>query len=295
MSILEFLDNLLKNQRIPDNFKKEMDNDRVEIERIINQIPNLPNPTYYYGGSRGKKTMIKESYDLDLVIYFPETTECSIEEIYEYVARFMGSSNYDVYPKNVSIRVLKRHNYHIDLVPGKKITGSESEAFLWKAKKKQRIKTNVTTHIDTIKNFGRRDVIKLMKLWKVRNGIDFPSFILEQIIIRSLNNYLDLPLDDAIIHALNYIVKNIESIRLVDPANSNNILTEDDNISTYSKSLILKATQLSLTKNDLSKLEGWKNLFKPKSSFDPYKPDTGIKGRIKPDAPDTRWGYKLKN
>lgn len=295
MSILEFLDNLLINQRIPDNFKKEMDNDRTKIEQTINQIPDLSSPTYYYGGSRGKKTMIKESYDLDLVIYFPATTKFSINEIYEYVTRYMGSSNYDVYPKNVSIRVLKRSNYHIDLVPGKRIIGSESEAFLWKAKKNQRLKTSITTHIDTIKNFGRRDVIKLLKLWKVRNNIEFPSFILEQIIIRGLNDCLDLPLDEAIIHSLNYIAKNIETIRLVDPANSNNILTEEDVISTYSKSLISKATQQSLSANDLSKLEGWKNLFEPKSSFDPYKSDTGVKGRIKPDAPDTRWGYKLKN
>lgn len=289
VTILQYLDEILKEQNIPDNYKREMDKDRERIERLINSIPNLPNPTFYYGGSRGKKTMIKESYDLDLVLYYPETTESSVEDIFMYVSRFLGSSNYDIYPKNVAIRVIKRADYHIDIVPGKRITGSEEYAFLWKSKTRERLKTSVIKHIAAIIEFGKRDVIKLIKLWKVRNKINFPSFILEQIIIRALKDKSDLSLDKAIIYVLNFISTKIESIRLEDPANTNNILTDKDVISSYDKDIFANAAKNSLEKCDLTTLKGWKYFFNPSQPFNQYQL-SGVKGKIKPDAPDTRWG-----
>ncbi len=46
--------------------------------------------------------------------------------------------------------------------------------------------------VASIREFGRRDVIKLLKLWKVRYEIEFPSYILEQLIIRALKDNLNL-------------------------------------------------------------------------------------------------------
>jgi len=261
-----------------------MNNDRERLLEIINKIPDLPSPTPYFGGSRGKKTMIKESYDLDIVLYFPEKTNNSVQEIYNYVARYLGSSNYDIMPINVAIRVLKRENYHIDVVPAKRITGSEDSAFLWRNKIGKLLKTSVIQHIASIREFGRRDVIKLLKLWKVRNEVDFPSFILEQLIIRALNNNSDLSLNEAIIEVLEFISENIETIRLVDPANTNNILTDEDTISAYDKDILSKFVKWSLKENDLNSLNGWVSLFNPKKKPQFYQ-TTGAKGKIKPSAP----------
>ena len=261
-----------------------MNNDRERLLEIINKIPDLPSPTPYFGGSRGKKTMIKESYDLDIVLYFPETTNNSVQEIYNYVARYLGSSNYDIMLKNVAIRVLKRDNYHIDIVTAKRIIGSEDSAFLWKNKVGKMLKTNIVQHIMSIREFGRRDAIKLLKLWKVRNEIDFPSFILEQLIIRALKNNSGLPLDEAINEVLEFISENIQTIRLVDPANTNNILTDEDTISTYDKDVLSKFAKWSLKENDLASLNGWVNLFNPKKIPQFYQ-TTGAKGKIKPSAP----------
>ena len=274
----------MQDQNIPENYKKEMNNDRERLLEIINKIPDLPSPTPYFGGSRGKKTMIKESYDLDIVLYFPEKTNNSVQEIYNYVARYLGSSNYDIMPINVAIRVLKRENYHIDVVPAKRITGSEDSAFLWRNKIGKLLKTSVIQHIASIREFGRRDVIKLLKLWKVRNEVDFPSFILEQLIIRALNNNSDLSLNEAIIEVLEFISENIETIRLVDPANTNNILTDEDTISAYDKDILSKFVKWSLKENDLNSLNGWVSLFNPKKKPQFYQ-TTGAKGKIKPSAP----------
>ncbi len=259
-----------------------MNNDREKLLGIIDKIQDLPAPTPYFGGSRGKRTMIKESYDLDIVLYFPETTKYSIENIYDKVTRYLGSSNYSILTKNAAIRVLKRENYHIDVVPAKRIKGSEDSAFLWRNEVRKPLKTSVVQHIASIREFGRRDVLKLLKLWKVRYNIDFPSFILEQLIIRALKNNLNLHLNNAIIEVLEFISKNMETIRLEDPANTNNILT--DSISAYDKDIISKFAKWALNEYDLMSLNGWKNLFNP-TKLPQFYQATGVQGKIKPNAP----------
>ncbi len=271
-----------------------MNIDRDKLLKIIFEIPDLPSPTPYFGGSRGKKTMIKESYDLDIVLYFPETTNLSVQNIYHQVARYLGSSNYSIMTKNAAIRVLKRENYHIDVVPAKRITGSENSAILWKNEDEKTLKTDVIQHIASISEFGRRDVIKLFKLWKIRNEIDFPSFILEQLIIRALKNKLNLPLNDSIIEVLEFISEKIEKIRLVDPANTNNILTDEDTISVYDKEILSRFAKWSLEENDLASLNGWIQIFNPKRKPQFYQ-SNGVKGNIKPRAPSPpRFGNIIK-
>lgn len=39
-----------------------------------------------------------------------------------------------------------------------------------------------------IRDFRRRDLLKLMKLWKVRNNIDIPSFLIELISIEIIQD-----------------------------------------------------------------------------------------------------------
>ncbi len=259
-----------------------MNNDREKLLLIVNKIPELPHPTPYFGGSRGKKTMIKESYDLDIVLYFPETTKYSIQNIYDKVTRYLGSSNYIIMTKNAAIRTLKREDYHIDIVPAKRITDSEDSAFLWRNEDGKPLKTSVVQHINSIREFGRRDVIKLLKLWKVRYDIDFPSFILEQLIIRALKNNLNLPLNDSLIQVFEFISENMETIRLVDPANINNLLT--DSLSVYDKDIISKFAKWAINENDLTSLDGWKRLFNP-TKIPQFYQSTGVQGKIKPNAP----------
>ena len=145
-----------------------MENDRERIEKIIYAIPDLPRPTIYYGGSRGKKTLIKESYDLDIVLYYPNEIRPSVKDIYDIVRNQLREERDDAIKKNVAIRLLKRGNYHIDVVPGKRISNNEDYAYIYKSRQGESLKTSVRKHIESVKDFARRDVLKLLKLWKIR-------------------------------------------------------------------------------------------------------------------------------
>jgi len=76
---------------------------RQEIEGVLGNEYSRNNPRFYYGGSYGKKTMIRESYDLDIVIYFPFQTKCTLQTIYNSVHQTLVNSGYRVNPKTVSL------------------------------------------------------------------------------------------------------------------------------------------------------------------------------------------------
>src|SRR5690242_7990940 len=79
----QYLSNLLVEQTLT---KAEVDALRGVRETIEGQLSVLQgSPRFYYGGSFGKRTMIKARYDLDLVMYWPNTATYSIKGIYDAV------------------------------------------------------------------------------------------------------------------------------------------------------------------------------------------------------------------
>ncbi len=295
MTPIEYLKKLLEDQAIPEQSKREMENDRARIEKDINAIPDLPNPTYYYGGSKAKNTMIKEAFDLDLVIYYPEETQKAVKDLYWMVFAQMQSRGYKPVQKNVAIRVVKRDDYHIDIVPGKRIANDPDFAYIFKSQVGERLKTSLSSHVEVISKCARRDVLKLLKLWKVRNSLEIPSFVLELIAIKALDGIPErTPLHDTMASVFGFIAQHIETIRLEDPANSANILSSEDNIPSSNKSAVAEAARWSTEENDLQLDTGWQTVYLPKDVPPRRNTSTSSKGSVKeprlsPDSPGRRF------
>ncbi len=83
------------------------------------------------------------------------------------------------------------------------------------------MKTSLKVDIESIRPY--REIIKLMKLWKVQHGISCKTFVIEQLVRRAIGNQLATDYSNAIGRVLGFIATNIKTVRLVDPANSNNI------------------------------------------------------------------------
>lgn len=293
MTIGQFLNSLLEDQQIPENFEREMEKDRERIIKTIFEIRKLLKPTIYYGGSHGKKTLIKESYDLDIVLYYPNETDCSVKEIYELIFNQLNDEyNKEVIKKNVAIRILKREKYHIDVVPGKRIANSENDAYIYKSKQGVSLKTSVKKHIEIVSEFGRRDILKLLKLWKVRNELNIPSFVLEIVAIKAMEKIKDADkTEEILIEIFRFISENLTRIRLEDPANPSNIISDEDVISSKDKQIVADAAAWTINNNNLDTIEGWKNIFKKKvepPSVTSNLEDNKI-SRLSPDSPGRRF------
>lgn len=179
-------------------------------------------------GSFAKGTAVKICADVDIFISISPSLNMTLAEIYDSLFKFFNDlSGYKPRKQNVSIRLNLGSSATVDLVPGKKQGNYTGDHSLYVKKRNTWMQTNVDTHISAVRSANRADVIKLTKIWRERHRLDFPSFYLELAVIRALgnNNYGDL--EEQFRNVLVWLDQNITSARFVDPANTNNVISDD--------------------------------------------------------------------
>ena len=233
MSNSTYLANILRDQNLQTD---ELDGWRGLREQIEQQLSVLEGgPRFYYGGSFGKHTMIKARYDLDLVMYWPHTATYSIQGIYTAVGEVLKKHWKYVNSKTVAWELPFQGGFHIDVVPGKALDARYYEANLHRTDTGTTLKTSLKKHIDTVRNSGRTDVIRLMKLWRARKNVPFKkSFLLELMTIDGCKSKSTNDLEGQLLGALAYIRDNIRTCNVIDPANTNNSLSDDLDLSAMS-------------------------------------------------------------
>lgn len=230
MTDAEYLNAVLRDQTlVPEGDEiKELQKHREDVERLLRGAFGDYRPTIRYGGSMAKTTMIRDSYDLDLICYFPfdETGAGeTLENIYDNVDRKL-SEKYLTERKPSAIRLKNpdRSSYgtdfHVDVVPGRFFDESKTDVWLYQNQsEKKRLKTNLETHIAYVRNSGVTDPIRLMKLWRVRNGVVVKNFALELLVIDLLRDRKNVSLPNQLKHVLEQFRDNVEALSVEDPAN----------------------------------------------------------------------------
>lgn len=177
-------------------------------------------------GSRAKGTAIDLSTDLDLFISLTSNTPNSLKEIYNSLYNWVTSKGITARKQNVSIGITYG-GQKVDLVPAKRQGQYGNDHSLYRSKADTWTKTNIDTHISRVNNSGRRNEIIALKIWRENHGLEFPSIYLETLAIDALSGRSTSNTADNFWYLLGYIRDNICSLRVFDPANSNNILSND--------------------------------------------------------------------
>jgi hypothetical protein len=265
----DYLYEVLNSQNLdPDGPEmKALRKEREKVEGVLRERFGS-SPTIKYGGSKAKGTMNKESYDLDIIEYFPHDDTSggeTLEEIYNNT-RDSLSEEYLVEPKGSALRLTDKNpdtrgKYtHIDVVPGRYIDGDDGDVFLYRSTgEKKRLKTNLDVHIAYVRNSGVVEAVRLEKLWRVRNYVSIKNFALDLLTIKLLNGKKNLALTDQLVHVWKEFRDHSDSLSIEDPANSSgNDLSEmlDDSVKQYLK---------DMATSTLSTLEnyGWEAVFGP--------------------------------
>ena len=222
----EYLQAVLKSQDLADDSAelKALTARRKDVEALLRSAFPDSSPTIRYGGSKAKGTLIKESYDLDIVCYFPHddtTAGETLEDIYNNVAAAL-EKDYSVERKRSALRLRDKDmvDFHIDVVPGRFTDDSKTDCFLYQENgEKCRLKTNLQVHIDTVRDSGVLDAIRLLKLWKVRKALDVKQFVFELLIIDLLSGHKNKSLADQLIHVWTEFRDLDSPPKVEDPAN----------------------------------------------------------------------------
>lgn len=265
MDTEKYLEQILKGQELDSDQEKALKSAREGVEELLTTAFADCNPTIRYAGSKIKGTMNKVSFDLDIACYFPQDDTSAgetLEDIYNNVKDCLADS-YAVDQKTSAIRIKSKESetygvdFHIDVVPGRFVDDSKKDVFLYQhSGDKKRLKTNLDTHIEHIKNSDHVGTIRLAKLWKEKFGLSAKTFILELLVVKYAKKSDENPLTVGI-KTFWEKLRDADVLSVEDPANpdGNDLSTLlEDNTKQLLTDYAIRALE-SVEKDD------WKEIF----------------------------------
>lgn len=266
MNTEQYLQKILEGQALADDCPEleELRQHRDDVQTLLRSAFGTT-PTFRYGGSKAKGTLIREYYDLDLAFYCPHNDTCAgetLKDIYESVKKALEKS-YFVDPKRTALRLKSKdpkeygRDFYIDVVPGRFVDDSKSDCFLHQENSdKERLKTNLDVHIAHISKSGVVPAIRLLKLWKVRRGLRVKQFVFELLIIKILKDKKKDSLSSQLEAVWEALRDNTDPISVEDPANP----TGNDLTSRVAETWA-ELRQAATATLELIKTSGWEAVF----------------------------------
>lgn len=223
---------------------KDIANYSYDITKLKNMLQTWADRCYLDiidSGSRVKGTAISIASDVDFMVSL--TSHCNensggLKSLYDLLYRKLNSCYSNVRKQNVAVRItlgsmgLSSNGLEVDITPARKQCGNTNNHSLWFSKLSTWKQTNIQKHIDDVSQSGRINEIKLLKIWRELNDLDFPSIYLEYLLIGNILSYKLSGLDN-LANNFEYILSELSKTKdnpllstIVDPANSNNILSE---------------------------------------------------------------------
>jgi hypothetical protein len=202
-------------------------NARLALAPLIRRWASQYLLAFPLSGSAAKGTAITLGTDADIFISLKHNTPGSLADIYWSLYNYLAANGITPRQQNVSVGI----NYaglKIDLVPGRRQSAASFDHSLYRSKASTWTQTNVQKHVARVKNSGRTREIRALKVWRERHGPDFPSFYLELVCIRALAGRPILGnLADKVCAVLQFIANDLDQVRIVDPANSANTISNE--------------------------------------------------------------------
>ena len=196
-----------------------------QIEPVVQQWAGHYLSGIELSGSIAKGTANAGTNDMDLFIAVSSSTPGTLKEIYESL-HDLAAARWPTRRQNVSIGV-QLASFHFDLVPGRMQSGYQNWFSLWRNKAQAWTQTNIALQIQTVAQSGRTEEIRILKRWRTLAGLDFPSFVLELAVLRALHGRRRGDLANNVSAALDWMRDNMRTAQLVDPANTNNSVSDD--------------------------------------------------------------------
>lgn len=222
----QYVESILRKYAVPTGPQSEPERVANTIVPVIRLWAGSYLAGLSYSGSYAKGTPVRGGTDVDLFIALNANTPESLRQIYESLHALAIRNLWSPRKQDVSIGI-STHNLHVDLVPGKIQSGSQNYHSLYRSKADSWTQTNVALHINTIRESQRTKEIRAIKIWRNLHRLDFSSFYLELTVLEGLKGRATNALSANVLHALKYISTSLPLARIVDPANTNNVISND--------------------------------------------------------------------
>lgn len=186
-----------------------------------------------FSWSCAKGTAIRLSSDVDFLVSLVHNCDENnwwLKGIYTSLYDTLKINYSNIRKQNVSIRV-NTGNLEVDITPARKHLWNTNDHSIYLSKKDTRRQTNIQKHINDISNSGRTNEIKLLKIWRELNRLEFPSIYMEYLVIEILSGRSKNR--DALENNFRYLLSELAkdtwnplNYSIIDPANTNNVLSD---------------------------------------------------------------------
>ncbi|MFN7400594.1 MAG: hypothetical protein ACK5SX_16410 [Sandaracinobacter sp.] len=225
MSADQYLLNILAREHVDNGLASPVRSVQAALTPALNAWGNGYIVAVHPSGSFAKGTANHSGTDIDLFISLTETLTDPMKQIYDTLFNQMTQRGFNPKRQNVSINV-RVNSYSVDLVPARRQNGHSHDHTLYRRKADTWTKTNVITHINHVAHSGCVNEIRIIKLWRNQKGLDFPSFYLELTAMAALAGRYGT-LSQRVWIILEYLRDRFPTARVVDPANTNNVISDD--------------------------------------------------------------------
>ena len=176
-------------------------------------------------GAYAKNTAITLTSHVDVLITMSPVPDMEMKNIFWNLFEFLTLQNLKPNTRNVSIH-LPIHGLWVDLIPAYRDHGIYGN-ILFNKRTGTAVHTDVAKHIHLVGNSGRQQEICALKIWRERNGLDFPSLYLELVVLRALEGERFGQLADNMLSVFRYLSHRFEQAEFSDPANLQNHVSGD--------------------------------------------------------------------
>ncbi|WOK09138.1 nucleotidyltransferase domain-containing protein [Imperialibacter roseus] len=207
-------------------------------------------------GSTEKGTALHDSFDIDIAVPFYPKSFFNNEEMYDEVYKFFKKrigvlGIFDVRKQKRSVGIcvhVKGSEHWIDFAPYKLSKRNSSSGYLFVNKNGFLIdnstiqKTDLTKLMKNKFSVMQKQIIVLLKDWKLRNDLPLPSHFIEYLVkdaYRVNRGRIPKSLEKKMIMILQHIANRLHIIHIKGNENTNNVIS--NSIDEYDKQIVIDA------------------------------------------------------
>ncbi|MCE3294914.1 MAG: hypothetical protein K0R65_628 [Crocinitomicaceae bacterium] len=196
-----------------------------EIKRIVRSWAGNRINTMMLTGSNEKETAIKGQSHGDLLISMKPNTGITLHNLVDSLECEVIKHGFRA-NKNRSSFSVEVNGLEIGLMPGIFQRGTLNYHEILLPEKRELKKTNIKLHVNTVLESKRQNEIRLLKIWRNCQHLEFPGFYLELMVIKALRNTKEQNLVQNFITVLEFLRDNITEETVIDPANSDSLISD---------------------------------------------------------------------
>jgi hypothetical protein len=195
-------------------------------------------------GAYAKNTAVTLSSHVDLLITLSPVPGMEMKNVFWSLFEYLSDRDLHPHTHDVSIR-LQAKGLNVDLIPARREkSGNAVCNLLFNKRTGKTVRTDVARHIHLAANSGRQQEICALKIWRERMNLDFPSLYLELTVMRALEGERFGQVADNVLSVFRYVAGKFEQAVVRDPANAENIVSND--LKESEKKAIAKAARDAL-------------------------------------------------